>query len=501
MQEFVAEVPAIEHNSAAWRKRGTWPVWLLAIAVCAGLTAYSETRAFVWDEGFHLVAAQMILAGKQPYLDFCFPQTPLNAYWNAGWMAVFGQSWRVTHVPAALELSATILLLTWHLLRRFPIPAWRNACAAAAVLLLGANSVLVVFAPISQAYAICMLAGLMAFLATVRATETESPLASFGAGVAAGVGAASSLLIAPIAPILLLWLLAKSRARLRQTSLFLLGCVLPFVPVILLFVRDPRPVFFNIVQYQALFRRIDWGDATGHDFEVLSAWVDCGPMLLMLLLGLAAIIAVHRTVLYTRERSEYHLALLCSIALVMYISIAHPTFSRYYLVGMPLFVMVAAPGLMVLSNKLLAPNRTVLSFAVLTIVVLLSLSRTMYGDRDSATWARYEEIAAQVKKVTPPGGEIYADEHVYFLLHRLPPRGMEFSYAHKLDLPKAEAQRYHVVSNKELEAQVKRGVYATFETCDDDKIDDWGVAKVFREKKDIADCSVFWGFQSKKADQ
>ncbi len=70
--------------------------------ISAGVLVYSQTMSFVWDEGFHLVAAQLIDAGKIPYVDFCFPQTPLNAYFNAGLMRVFGQNWHVTQVAAAL---------------------------------------------------------------------------------------------------------------------------------------------------------------------------------------------------------------------------------------------------------------------------------------------------------------------------------------------------------------------------------------------------------------
>ena len=68
----------------------------------AAFLIYATTRAFTWDESYHLLAAQLIGAGKTPYLDFCFPQTPLNAYWNAAWMRLLGQSWRVPHILAAL---------------------------------------------------------------------------------------------------------------------------------------------------------------------------------------------------------------------------------------------------------------------------------------------------------------------------------------------------------------------------------------------------------------
>src|ERR1051325_11030393 len=76
----------------------------------AGLLLYSQTKAFAWDEGWHLLAAQTILRGKRLYLDFCYPQTPLNAYWNAGWMRVFGDTWRTAHAVAALMTTLAVLL-------------------------------------------------------------------------------------------------------------------------------------------------------------------------------------------------------------------------------------------------------------------------------------------------------------------------------------------------------------------------------------------------------
>src|SRR5690349_445736 len=63
--------------------------------IAAALLVYSQTYAFAWDEGFHLLAAQLIAHGKRPYLDFLFAQTPLNAYWNAALMRLFGESWRI----------------------------------------------------------------------------------------------------------------------------------------------------------------------------------------------------------------------------------------------------------------------------------------------------------------------------------------------------------------------------------------------------------------------
>src|SRR5579863_5718933 len=90
-----------------------WPLYAVCALVAAGLLIYSQTNAFAWDEGFHLVAAQLIKAGKKPFLDWMFPQAPLNAYWNALWMTLFGESWRTTHVAAALCSSAAAFLTGW----------------------------------------------------------------------------------------------------------------------------------------------------------------------------------------------------------------------------------------------------------------------------------------------------------------------------------------------------------------------------------------------------
>jgi hypothetical protein len=71
---------------------------------------------------------------------------------------------------------------------------------------------------------------------------------------------------------------------------------------------------------------------------------------------------------------------------------------------------------------------------------------------------------------------------------------MEFSYSHKLELPAAEERRLHIISEKELQSQLKNGRFATYESCKDEQIDDWGIEKIFSHQAEVADCTVFWGF-------
>ena len=106
---------------------------LVATLLGAGLMVYAQTSAFTGDEGFHLLAAQLIDKGRRPYIDFAFPQTPLNAYFNAWTMRLFGQTWRVPHAAAITSsgaISAVLRLLVRSPCARNPlVSALRNPCS------------------------------------------------------------------------------------------------------------------------------------------------------------------------------------------------------------------------------------------------------------------------------------------------------------------------------------------------------------------------------------
>jgi hypothetical protein len=123
----------------------------LAAVLTAGLLVYSQTSAFAWDEGFHVLAAQLIRHGKRPYLDFMFSQTPLNAYWNAAWMALCGETWHVVHGVAAVMCGLAALLAAGFALAQFPVARWRMAAAVAVALAVGLNELVWQFGTVGQA--------------------------------------------------------------------------------------------------------------------------------------------------------------------------------------------------------------------------------------------------------------------------------------------------------------------------------------------------------------
>ncbi len=483
---------------ATWRSRLRDPwvlLWMVLLAISSVIVIYSQTMAFVWDEGFHLIAAQLIARGKTPYIDFAFPQTLLNAYFNAAVLRFAGHSWRAVHFFDALFVSAAVCLAATYVMRRFPEERWRLACAIAVACFVGFDTVVVAFGPVAQAYGFGMLLTVLAFRVAVRSVDSASVWTTFAAALLAGAAAGSSLLTAPVLPVLLVWIVFKNRAgsRISKLIVFCAGALIAFAPELWLFFRAPKQTFFNVVQYQALFRRVNWGDVNAHDFDVFTDWTVSAETLLLGLLSILAIRFISTKSGWDRAiRSEFYLAAWISVALGAYIATAHPTFGRYFIFMIPFTAIVASVGFYYTATQLAGPNSVRWPLAILVFILFVSAAKYVFDDREGTDWHAYEKIAQKVKEVTPPGQEYMADELVYFLLGQTPPSGMEFSYSHKIELPPKDEALFHTVSLKELKNQIARGRFQTVETCKDEVIDDFKLNDLFPNKEEFDDCTVFW---------
>lgn len=481
------------------------PFVLLCGAVAllfGGLLLYGETRGFSWDEGFHLMAARLIKEGKRPYLDFCFAQTPLNAYWNAAWLWIFGDSWRVIHAIAALLVAGAVLLTAEFILARFPVSGWRLAGALTAAFLVGLNAAVFLFGSIGQAYGLCLFLTVAAFRVAVVAVDRQSPLWTAAAGLLASAAAAASLLTAPVVPVLLVWMLIYNRAgsRARKLAAFVAGAVIPFLPVAWFFMKAPHQVFFNLVEYHARYRQVHWEGATQHDFEVLLSWIDSGQALLLGLLAAAGLyFIVARSGWERARRAEFYLCGWIAVLMGAEIANAHPTFYWYFLLVVPFVAIPAIAGLYAIGSALFSPDRPAWPVAVLTVLLLLGLVRALYEDTGSLTWSDMEAVAKKVDQVTPPNGTLWAAENIFFLTHRRLPEGMEFQAAMKLDIPMSQAVPLHILPGPELQRRIKAGAYGTIANCDDDQIKDLGLAQLYANKEEIGDCTVFWDWAPAKA--
>ncbi|HTB11308.1 MAG TPA: hypothetical protein VK752_07050 [Bryobacteraceae bacterium] len=469
----------------------------LVLLVSAGLIVYSQTFAFAWDEGFHLLAAQLILRGMRPYLDFFHAQTPLYAYWNAFWMRLFGDTWRTAHLVSSVCTTLAVWLTGSYVLDRFNGGIWRKnwrvPLAMAAVLLTGLNSQIVEFGTIGQAYGLCLLAIVGAFRFTVANVKRDDAFFALGAGFCAGAAAASSLLTAPMGPVLFIWMLLAPGARLKRALAFLIGSLIPFLPLIRLFLKNPKVVFFGAVKFHLFYRTVDWSESGKQNLEVATNWLESPHAMVMGLLVLLGLIFLARNDIPVALRGELHLCLWLCVVEGAYLLYVRPTFDRYYLFIVPFVAIISTIGLYYAGTHIGRPEKPRWTMGLLFVILSLAIGKTVYGSKSDYRWKDWEKIAAKVNEVTRPDGLIYADEAVFFITKRQPPSGMEYADTHKLHLSNELEAQLHIFPKEELLKRVKGEVYDTVATCeDDDKMTEQNLPTNYKQKITIGDCAVFW---------
>jgi hypothetical protein len=430
------------------------------------LLVYSQTRAMGWDEGFHLLAARLIAAGKWPYRDFVFGQVPLGAWWNALVMMSTGYGWRGPHVAAALESAGATWLTADYVWRRTPEPS-RLAMSLAAASLVGLNQLTVNYATMSQAYALCMLLGIAAFRSCVASRY-------FLSGVLAGAAASSSLLMAPLGPVL--FVASVRRGGLR----FAFGALVGLIPVCWYLALTPHAFLFDVVGFHIYYRAEGWGNSLSHDLEVVSGWLDAGQG--MMIVTLAAAGAV-----WGRANREIRLCAAVAIAECLFLSVAHPTFAQYFSMVVPFAAMLAAVAL----QRFYEHYPRQWPAATLGCLMLVMLTRTLAQQTDKMSWGDLAKVSQAVRAVLKPSDTLYADEHIYLLTGRMPPSGLEWNGNHKIDMPLAQARPLHVLPQAELDKEVKRGDFSVFESCEEDDVKRLGVEDLYAKKQQIGSCFVF----------
>ncbi len=436
-------------------------LWAVVGALEAGLLVFSQTLAGYGDEGQHLLGAQLIDAGKRPYVDFFFQHDLLYAYLNAICLRMFGPGWRSPHVLAALLTGAAILIAADYVYSRLDTSGWRLAGAIMAALFIGLNTLVIRFGTIGQPYCVCLFAGVAAFRLTIMAVESSAVVFPLLAGAAAGVAAGSLMLAAPLAPISLVWLVWRTKrgSRFNRCLLFLTGCAIPFLPLARLAIQGPKQVFFDIFQYHLFYRGLAFQPPGG--LAKWDLWVLRQGLLstqCLILVGLAVLSVSEARALTERLRAERYLAAALAVGLALLAANAHPVFEQYFVLLSPFLAILAAFGFCSIGS-LLWPARPALVAACL--VGLFSMH--LYEQRASAFpwWPQFEEVGRAINRVsTQPGDAYFQYEALYFASRRLPPPGLESTYGAYLDLSPAFAALLHTVPQKQIDSRLAEGGFA-----------------------------------------
>jgi hypothetical protein len=137
----------------------------------------------------------------------------------------------------------------------------------------------------------------------------------------------------------------------------------------------------------------------------------------------------------------------------------------------PFVSVVSAAGFAGLWSRA-GPRRGPLLAAALFVLYGAAAGIALFRERAFIYryWSEVDEVMAEADRETPPGGELYAvNENLYFASGRLPPAGLENTYASGNGVPSGLARMAHIVSQQEIDAWLASGRFATAVIYEDDE--------------------------------
>jgi hypothetical protein len=468
----------------------------VAGGLLTGLLFYSQTAARHGDEGFHLLAAKLINAGKRPYIDFFYQHPPLYPYITAGWMRLFGENWRSAHVMSVLLTAACIILAAEYVFSRLDTAGWRLAGPIIVSLLIGSQFLVIQFGTIGEPYALCLFLIVAAFRLAVGANGGKD-LRPLWAGLCAGAAAMSSLLSAPVAPIILLWLgrHTDKGGRFRCCGLFLAGVAIASLPLLSLAARAPGQTIFDIVIYHAFYRSPSFFVFVKWDIFIVTGWLYSSRGLSMALLAAIGLLFVAGRSSWATARRELYLCAWLTVGLGAYIATAHPTFPQYFVLLIPFVGILATMGVYAIGSGLWTPGQPRWPALVAVGLLALGMVQPAYYGREALgpRWSEYEVLAQEVGRLTPKDGLLWAPEKVYFAAGRTPPPGLENSNSLGSRSFPAWAASRHAVSISQVDQWVKAGRFDTVCICAaPEQVAALGLPRPYSKQKTLKDCYIFW---------
>lgn len=151
-------------------------IWLFFISLIQfGFFYYmSINRLVAGDEGFYLIAGQLVLDGKTPYLDFFYPQMPLYPYVLAGWFRIFGEGWQSARLLACLCSTGCGTLVYLITKMMFHNHQKQIALSSLATFLFAGSHLSFAWLTINKSYCLCLFLLLASIYLQFKAVNTAN---------------------------------------------------------------------------------------------------------------------------------------------------------------------------------------------------------------------------------------------------------------------------------------------------------------------------------------
>ena len=457
--------------------------YLPQLLVLSGLVAffgyYSTERLIARDEGFYIIAAQLVAQGKTLYLDFFYPQMPLLPYLYGKWMQIVGFSWENARLLSAV-FTAMLGALIFSAIRKKTNTLW----GLFGLYFFCLSTLVFPWYITVKTYAFSNLCLFAAYMLVDREARTHVGKALFLAGALLGAAVDARLFFVALTPVLMALILFrnwKTAERWSSQLYFLFGFGIAVSPNLYFMLNDFSTYWFNNMGYH--MERSD---------QTFAASLRSKQTILRVLTGFKESrkfvayqfpILLYMNILYALycvyKRKLPDGALLIAIGLFVVNFLPTPSYVQYFstlvpflAVGLVLFLAEVAPLAFTRSKVLGAFG--VLSFAPLAIyygaythIDMDRYARTGEGvigirNREMAKDWRLEtvnEVAKKIDAITQPGEIILSQWPGYLLeTHAQVHPGTEdhFGIRAAAKLTEDEKQRYKVISSADIKELLAR---------------------------------------------
>jgi 4-amino-4-deoxy-L-arabinose transferase-like glycosyltransferase len=432
------------------------PIFVFFLWLCCN-------RLIALDEGFYVIAAQLISHGKIPYTDFFYPQAPILPYLYAGWMQIFGYDWYAARALAALFSSGIVFVLYLLLKERYG-----RLIAFLGALCLALNAMFWPWMLVVKTYAPATFFLLLAYYLVTSARSQQRLLI---AGISIGLGIGCRLYLAALVPLFLV-LFLKDRAFFKS---FLVGGFLTSLPFIALAAFDWPAFWYNNMGYHLSRSPGSFSRSLPQKWDIVANLFGITPTLNIERWGLPvftwlATLNIARTLLSQRAPS---LAAGIIIVLGCVSLLPQPTYDQYFCIIVPFIIIEAIACLQWMQRLCPAPKLAVgaLSVCLALALFLLPDQITRYTQtgvgvtgiqnrQEAQIWQipAIQTVRDEVNAVTQPGTEVLALWPGYLLgSHAQPLPGTEnhFGRGAAKQFTAAERIRFKVLSITDMEQVVK----------------------------------------------
>src|SRR5262249_35566174 len=157
----------------------------------------------------------------------------------------------------------------------------------------------------------------------------------------------SSLLSAPILPILLVWTGWRSFGRcLTPCGWLLVGAAISFLPIGWLALLAPHQTLFNTLEYHLLYRSPSNRIALLTNVRTLTELLNSGQFMLQVIFaGIGLLFVLGHSEWEEERKSEFYLCGLLTAGLGLFLITAPITFTQYFILLVPFLSILASVGI------------------------------------------------------------------------------------------------------------------------------------------------------------